>query len=40
VIIGGTIIVVTDLVINMSSGGKSDGVESAEEDATTYDSDG
>jgi hypothetical protein len=40
VIVGGTIVVTTNLVINVLSGGESDGLESVEEDAAIYGNDG
>jgi hypothetical protein len=39
-IVGGSTIVATNLVINVPSGGENDGVESVNEDVATYDSDG
>jgi hypothetical protein len=40
VIVRGTIIAITNLVIDVPSGGESDGVKSVEEDVATYGNDG
>jgi len=40
VIVGGTTVVIANLVTNVHSGWESDGVESVEEDVATYGNDG